>query len=97
MAKSTKMTESKLLNIIDEYKKVKFEIENLEQILKNNEILLKAELEVRHTDELKVGAFKISNKTYDRTSFDTSRFKEEHPGKYNEYLKKSTYTRFSIK
>jgi predicted phage-related endonuclease len=91
------MSESKLLKVIDEYKKVKFEIESLEKILKNNEIILKNELEVRYTDELEVGAFKISNKTYNRTSFDTTRFKEEHPGKYSEYLRESTYTRFSIK
>jgi predicted phage-related endonuclease len=91
------LKDKNLVDTIVEYKRIKMDIEELQKGLKECEAVLKDEMVNRNTDEIIIDIHKVTNKEYTRQSFDVSRFKEEQPKNYFEYLTETVYNRFQVK
>lgn len=53
--------------------------------------------ELGNAEKAKLGDYTVTWKSYDKSSFDSKRFKADHPELYLDYVNKSSYRRFSIK
>ena len=71
-------------------------INELEELKKEKESLVKKVLDKAGVEELKVGAFTIRFTNVVRNNFNTTAFKKKYLELYNAFIKQSTYRKFSI-
>ena len=86
---------AELAKLKDQQDTVEYKIEQLKKELKGD-------LEERGVEEYTFEGsdgvkHSLSNKTYSKQGFDSTRFKEDHPKLYAKYCTTSAYTRFSAK
>lgn len=84
------------ITLIEEYNELAKQIKELE---KRQAVIAKQfieELNEANTDVYQEGKYIISNKQFNRTSFDSSTFKKENEEIYNKYVKTTTYNVFKI-
>lgn len=74
--------------LIAESKAIDVEIEKIKQTIMS---------EMGDAEKARLGDYTVTWKSYDKNSFDTKRFKADHPDLYLNYVNKSSYRRFSIK
>ena len=86
-------------NLEDEIKDIRAleaKINELDELKKEKESLVKKVLDEAGVEELKIGAFTVRFTNIVRNNFNTSAFKKKYLELYNAFIKQSTYRKFSI-
>lgn len=85
-----------LENRIKKLKELEEQQRLLEQEIDSLKEDIKKDLEVKGTEELKVGIFIIRFTSVLSSRFDTKRFKEQYGDLYNQFTKQTASRRFTI-
>lgn len=85
-----------LENRIKKLKELEEQQRLLEQEIDSLKEEIKKDLEVKGTEELKVGIFIIRFTSVLSSRFDTKRFKEQYGDLYNQFTKQTASRRFTI-
>ena len=86
-------------NLEDEIKDIRAleaKINELDELKKEKEALIKSILNEAGVEELKVGAYTVRFTNVVRNNFNTTAFKKKYLELYNAFIKQSTYRKFSI-
>lgn len=86
---------AELAKLKDQKDTIEYKVKNLQKELKDD--LLERGVEEYEFEGSDGIQHKVSNKPYDSSKFDTTRFKEDHPKLFQKYCVVSTATRFSAK
>lgn len=91
--------EAELINTVAKIKELKQKIEELEKEKTVYEDFIKDEMIKQETDTLVLGGgvFKVTWKEVTSDKFDSTSFKKEHNDLYEQYVKTSSYKRFTVK
>jgi predicted phage-related endonuclease len=90
------MNNETLLNTIHEYNEYSKMLSEVEAIKTNLADILKSYMIEAGQDTLTVGDYKLSYISVSRSDLDRKRLEAENNGIYNQYLKETTYKRFSV-
>lgn len=90
------MTGRAIENRIKKLKALEEQQRLLEQEIDSLKEEIKKDLEVKGTEELKVGIFIIRFTSVLSSRFDTKRFKEQYGDLYNQFTKQTASRRFTI-
>ena len=90
------MTMQELTGTVRELRELRTMAEELAAEIAALEDTLKAEMQARGTDELKVDTFKVRWTPYTSRRFDSAAFKAEHAALYDKYTKTVEARRFTI-
>lgn len=77
--------------------RLKFELNNIEKEIEKNELKLIALLEQKNINEMVYGVYSFGLKTQERTTFDQSLFKNDHPDLFDEYRLTKQTEKFEFK
>ena len=86
-------------NLEEEIKSIRAleaKINELDELKKEKESLIKSVLDEAGVEELKIGAFTVRFTNVVRNNFNTSAFKKKYLELYNAFIKQSNYRKFSI-
>ncbi len=86
-------------NLEDEIKEIKVleaKINELDELKKQKEAILKSVLTEAGVEEMKIGAFTVRFTNIVRNNFNTTAFKKKYLELYNAFIKQSNYRKFSI-
>jgi predicted phage-related endonuclease len=96
-AVATEVDQEQLLPIIEQLLEYEKLVKEANLIIDNAKGQLKTLMEERGVNELKVGIYKMHYTDCTRTDIDKEAFKEAMPGIYEQFLKTTSYKRFSIR
>ena len=71
-------------------------INELDELKKEKEALIKSVLDEAGVEEMKIGAFMVRFTNVVRNNFNTTAFKKKYLELYNAFIKQSTYRKFTI-
>lgn len=71
-------------------------INELDELKKEKEALIKSVLDEAGVEELQIGAFTVRFTNIVRNNFNTTAFKKKYLELYNAFIKQSNYRKFSI-
>ena len=71
-------------------------INELDELKKEKEALVKSVLDEAGIEELQIGAFTVRFTNIVRNNFNTTAFKKKYLELYNAFIKQSNYRKFSI-
>ena len=71
-------------------------INELDELKKEKEALVKSVLDEAGVEELQIGAFTVRFTNIVRNNFNTTAFKKKYLELYNAFIKQSNYRKFSI-
>ena len=71
-------------------------INELDELKKEKEALVKSVLDEAGLEELQIGAFTVRFTNIVRNNFNTTAFKKKYLELYNAFIKQSNYRKFSI-
>ena len=71
-------------------------INELDELKKEKEALIKSVLDEAGLEELQIGAFTVRFTNIVRNNFNTTAFKKKYLELYNAFIKQSNYRKFSI-
>lgn len=77
--------------------RLKFELNNVEKEIEKNELKLIALLEQKNINEMVYGVYSFRLKTAERTAFDQSLFKNDHPDLFDKYRITKQTEKFEFK
>lgn len=77
--------------------RLKFELNNVEKEIEKNELKLIALLEQKNINEMVYGVYSFGLKIQERTAFDQSLFKNDHPDLFDEYRLTKKTEKFEFK
>ena len=86
-------------NLEDEIKDIKAleaKINELDELKREKENILRSLLSEAGVEEMKIGAFTVRFTNIVRNNFNTSLFKKKYLSLYNAFIRQSTYRKFSI-
>ena len=88
-----------LINTVAKIKELKQKMEDLKKEIAIHEDLIKDEMTKQGTDTLVLGGgvFKVTWTEVSSDKFDSTAFKKEHSDLYEQYVKTSSYKRFTVK
>lgn len=87
---------SKLEDEIRNIKVLEAQIQELDELKKEKEALVKKVLDEAGVEEMKIGAFTVRFTNIVRNNFNTTAFKKKYLELYNAFIKQSSYRKFSI-
>lgn len=90
------MTTTEITAKVRKIKKLQARAEELSKEAKALQDEIKAEMDSRNAEEIKVGGFKIRYSAVTSKRFDTAAFKALHTKMYEKFLKQTTSRRFTI-
>ena len=90
------MNTETLLHTIHEYNEYSKMLSEIESIKNNLADTLKSYMTDNGHDTMTVGNYKLSFISVSRTDIDRKKLEAENNGIYNQYLKETTYKRFSV-
>lgn len=71
-------------------------INELDELKKEKEALIKSVLDEAGVEELKIGAFTVRFTNVVRNNFNTTAFKKKYLELYNAFIKQTNYRKFTI-
>lgn len=81
---------------IKDIRALEAKINELEELKKEKETLIKSVLDNAGVEELKIGAFTVRFTNIVRNNFNTTAFKKKYLELYNAFIKQSNYRKFTI-
>ena len=91
------MRSNQLLMRLDLLKQLEIQQKELEAQIEAIKDSIKAEMTAHNTDEIFIGTYSVSWKSYTSHRFDSSAFKAEHGDLYKQYTKTIEAKRFILK
>jgi len=85
-----------LENEIKDIRALEAKINELDELKKEKEALIKSVLDEAGVEELQIGAFTVRFTNIVRNNFNTTAFKKKYLELYNAFIKQSNYRKFSI-
>ena len=85
-----------LENEVKDIRALEAKINELGELKKEKEALIKSVLDEAGVEEMKIGAFTVRFTNIVRNNFNASAFKKKYLELYNAFIKQSTYRKFSI-
>ena len=85
-----------LENEIKDIRALEAKINELDELKKEKEALIKSVLDTACVEEMKLGAFTVRFTNIVRNNFNTTAFKKKYLELYNAFIKQSNYRKFSI-
>ena len=76
--------------------KIAAKINELDELKKEKEALIKSVLDTAGVEEMKIGAFTVRFTNIVRNNFNTTAFKKKYLELYNAFIKQSNYRKFTI-
>ncbi len=86
-------------NLEDEIKSIRAleaKINELDELKKEKETLIKSVLDEAGVEELQIGAFTVRFTNVVRNNFNTTAFKKKYLELYNAFIKQTNYRKFTI-
>ena len=81
---------------IKDIRALEAKINELDELKKEKEDLIKSVLDEAGVEEMKIGPFMVRFQTIVKNTFSTSQFKKKYLELYNAFIKQSTYRKFTI-
>lgn len=81
---------------IKDIRALEAKINELDELKKEKEALIKSVLDTAGVEEMKIGAFTVRFTNIVRNNFNTTAFKKNYLELYNAFIKQSNYRKFSI-
>lgn len=85
-----------LENEIKDIRALEAKINELDELKKEKEALIKSVLDTAGVEEMQIGAFTVHFTNIVRNNFNTTAFKKKYLELYNAFIKQSNYRKFSI-
>ena len=85
-----------LENEIKDIRALEAKINELDELKKEKEALIKSVLDTAGVEEMKIGAFTVRFTNIVRNNFNTTAFKKKYLELYNAFIKQSNYRKFTI-
>lgn len=93
---TTVIITANLENEIRDIRTLEAKIQELDEIKKEKEALIKSVLDEAGVKELQIGAFTVRFTNIVRNNFNTTAFKKKYLELYNAFIKQSNYRKFTI-
>lgn len=93
---TTVIITSNLENEIRDIRALEAKIQELDEMKKEKEALIKSVLDEEGVEELQIGAFTVRFTNIVRNNFNTTAFKKKYLELYNAFIKQSNYRKFTI-
>ncbi|MCM1338452.1 MAG: hypothetical protein NC191_02135 [Muribaculaceae bacterium] len=93
---ATVIITSNLENEIRDIRTLEAKINELEEMKKEKEALIKSVLDETGLEEMQIGAFTVRFQNIVRNNFNTTAFKKKYLELYNAFIKQSNYRKFTI-
>jgi predicted phage-related endonuclease len=90
------MTNKSLESEIAQIRTLEAKINELDELKKEKEALIKSVLDSAGVEEMKIGAFTVRFTNVVRNNFNTTAFKKKYLELYNAFIKQSNYRKFTI-
>lgn len=90
------MTQRELLSKVSELRELRNMAAELNDQIAALEDLVKAEMDLQGVEKLYIGTCKVSYTKFMTKRFDSKTFKTQHEDLYNQYLKETPSSRFSV-
>lgn len=87
---------SNLENEIRDIRALEAKIQELDEMKKEKEALIKSVLDETGLEEMQIGAFTVRFQNIVRNNFNTTAFKKKYLELYNAFIKQSNYRKFTI-
>ena len=81
---------------IKDIRALEAKINELDELKKEKEALIKSVLDEAGVEELKIGAFTVRFTNIVRNNFNTTAFKKKYLELYNAFIKQTNYRKFTI-
>ena len=85
-----------LENEIKDIRVLEAKINELDELKKEKEALIKSVLDTAGVEEMKIGVFTVRFTNIVRNNFNTTAFKKKYLELYNAFIKQSNYRKFTI-
>lgn len=93
---TTVIITSNLENEIRDIRALEAKINELDEMKKEKEALIKSVLDETGLEEMQIGAFTVRFQNIVRNNFNTTAFKKKYLELYNAFIKQSNYRKFTI-
>lgn len=93
---NTIIINTNLENEIREIRAIEAKIQELDEMKKEKETIVKKVLDKANVEEMQIGAFTVRFTNVVRNNFNTSDFKKKYLELYNAFIKQTNYRKFSI-
>ena len=93
---ATVIITSNLENEIRDIRALEAKIQELDEMKKEKEALIKSVLDETGLEEMQIGAFTVRFQNIVRNNFNTTAFKKKYLELYNAFIKQSNYRKFTI-
>lgn len=93
---ATVIITSNLENEIRDIRALEAKINELDEMKKEKEALIKSVLDETGLEEMQIGAFTVRFQNIVRNNFNTTAFKKKYLELYNAFIKQSNYRKFTI-
>ena len=93
---ATVIITSNLEEEIRDIRALEAKINELDELKKEKEALIKSVLDEAGVEELKIGAFTVRFTNVVRNNFNTTAFKKKYLELYNAFIKQTKYRKFTI-
>lgn len=93
---TTVIITSNLENEIRDIRALEAKIQELDEMKKEKEALIKSVLDETGLEEMQIGAFTVRFTNIVRNNFNTTAFKKKYLELYNAFIKQSNYRKFTI-
>lgn len=93
---TTVIITTNLENEIRDIRTLEAKIQELDEMKKEKEVLIKSVLDEAGVEELQIGAFTVRFTNIVRNNFNTTAFKKKYLELYNAFIKQSNYRKFTI-
>lgn len=93
---ATVIITSNLEEEIRDIRALEAKINELDELKKEKEALIKSALDEAGVEELKIGAFTVRFTNVVRNNFNTTAFKKKYLELYNAFIKQTNYRKFTI-
>lgn len=85
-----------LENEIRDIRTLEAKIQELDELKKEKEAIIKSVLDETGLEEMQIGAFTVRFQNIVRNNFNTTAFKKKYLELYNAFIKQSNYRKFTI-
>ena len=92
----TLLITANLENEIKDIRALEAKINELDELKKEKEALIKSVLDTAGVEEMKIGAFTVRFTNIVRNNFNTTAFKKKYLELYNAFIKQSNSRKFTI-
>ncbi|MCL2367247.1 MAG: hypothetical protein FWC75_09470 [Oscillospiraceae bacterium] len=90
------MPNDELTTVATEYRELQQQIKDLEEQADTLKQIMIRECDIQQADKLQAGVFEIRYTLVESSRLDSAKLKADYADLYNQYVKKTTSTRFQV-